>query len=291
MVFSMTGFGRARAQSESCNVNVEIKTVNHRFSEFNIRMPRQLLKIEDKIKKALNQHIRRGRIEVYISLEGEGVVSRKLQVDWKLIEEYFQFIKQSQNKYGIEGSIKLEDLLGRSDLVHIEESETDNAELDQLVLTAVEEAVVLLKHMRLAEGLELKRDLLDIIAAIENHLAELQTFAPAVVKLYKDRLTKRMQEFANGQVDETRLVTEVAIFSEKADINEEITRLKSHIGQFVQTLNEQDPIGRKLDFLVQEMNRETNTIGSKANDANIARIVVEIKSLLEKVKEQVQNIE
>lgn len=291
MVFSMTGFGRARAQSQSCSVNVEIKTVNHRFSEYNIRMPRQLLKIEDKIKKALNEHIRRGRIEVFISLEGQGVTSRKLQVDWNLIQEYFQFIKEAQNKYGIEGSITLEDLLGRSDLVHIEESETDNAELDQLVLAAVEEAVIQLKQMRLAEGLELKRDLLDIIAEIQNHLADLQTYAPSVVQLYKDRLTKRMQEFANGQVDETRLVTEVAIFSEKADINEEITRLKSHIGQFVQTLNELDPIGRKLDFLVQEMNRETNTIGSKANDANIARIVVEIKSLLEKVKEQVQNIE
>jgi uncharacterized protein (TIGR00255 family) len=291
MVFSMTGFGRARAQSQSCSVNVEIKTVNHRFSEYNIRMPRQLLKIEDKIKKALNEHIGRGRIEVFISLEGQGVTSRKLQVDWNLIQEYFQFIKEAQNKYGIEGSITLEDLLGRSDLVHIEESETDNAELDQLVLAAVEEAVIQLKQMRLAEGLELKRDLLDIIAEIQNHLADLQTYAPSVVQLYKDRLTKRMQEFANGQVDETRLVTEVAIFSEKADINEEITRLKSHIGQFVQTLNELDPIGRKLDFLIQEMNRETNTIGSKANDANIARIVVEIKSLLEKVKEQVQNIE
>ncbi|WP_066318338.1 YicC/YloC family endoribonuclease [Bacillus sp. FJAT-29814] len=291
MVFSMTGFGRARAESESCTVNVEIKTVNHRFSEFNIRMPRQLLKIEDKIKKTLNQHIRRGRIEVYISLEGQGVVSRKLQVDWNLIEEYFQFIKQAQNKYGIEGSVKLIDLLGRTDLVHIEESEAENEQLDGLVLAAVEEAVTLLKKMRLAEGAELKKDLLDIIAQVEFLLAELQKFAPAVIQLYKDRLTKRMQEFANGQVDETRLVTEVAVFSEKADINEEITRLKSHIGQFVQTLNEDGAIGRKLDFLVQEMNRETNTIGSKANDATIAKNVVEIKSLLEKLKEQVQNIE
>jgi uncharacterized protein (TIGR00255 family) len=291
MVFSMTGFGRARAQSESCIVNVEIKTVNHRFSEFNIRMPRQLLKIEDKIKKTLNQHIRRGRIEVFISLEGQGVISRKLQVDWNLIEEYFHFINQARSKYGIEGGVTIADLLGRTDLVHIEENEAENEQLDLLVLSAVEEASILLKQMRLAEGAELKKDLVDIIAKVESLLEELQNFAPAVVQLYKDRLTKRMQDFANGQVDETRLVTEVAIFSEKADISEEITRLKSHIGQFVQTLNEDDPIGRKLDFLVQEMNRETNTIGSKANDANIAKNVVEIKSLLEKLKEQVQNIE
>ncbi|MFJ5713367.1 YicC/YloC family endoribonuclease [Neobacillus sp. NPDC093127] len=291
MVISMTGFGRGKAESDSFSVNVEVKTVNHRFCEMNIRLPRQLLKIEDKIKKKLNQHIRRGRVEVYVSVEGEGVVTRKVHVDWKLVEEYYQFIKQAHEKFGIEGTITLQDLLNRSDLLHIEESEAGNEELEKLVLTATEEAVVLLKEMRSAEGEELKKDLLAMLTQLEANVFELQKFTPFVVQSFKDRLTKRMQEFVNGQIDDTRILTEVAVFADKADINEEITRLKSHIQQFMQTINEQEPIGRKLDFLIQEMNREANTIGSKANDSNIAKKVVEIKSLLEKLKEQVQNIE
>ncbi|MEO2074989.1 MAG: YicC/YloC family endoribonuclease [Bacillus sp. (in: firmicutes)] len=291
MVISMTGFGRAKTESEFFSVNVEVKTVNHRFCEMNIRMPRQLLKIEDKLKKKLNQHIRRGRVEVYVSVEGEGVVTRKVHVDWNLIDEYYQFINEARSKYGVEGTITIHDLLGRSDLLHIEESEAGNEELETLVLTATVEAVQLLLQMRMAEGEEIKKDLIAILAQLENDVFELQKYAPLVVQSFKERLTKRMQEFLNGQLDETRILTEVAVFADKADINEEITRLKSHIQQFLQTLKSQEPIGRKLDFLVQEMNREANTIGSKANDSNIAKQVVEIKSLLEKLKEQVQNIE
>ncbi|MCL6570802.1 MAG: YicC family protein [Bacillus sp. (in: Bacteria)] len=291
MVVSMTGFGRGKTESNAFSVNVEVKTVNHRFCEINIRMPRQLLKIEDKMKKKLNQHIRRGRVEVYVSLEGEGIVSRKVHVDWDLLDEYYLFLKQAREKYALEGTVTLQDLLNRSELLHIEESELGNEELENLVLSATEEAVLLLKQMRLAEGEELKKDLLAIITQLEANVLALQKYAPLVVQNFKERLTKRMQEFAMGQIDETRILTEIAIFADKADINEEITRLKSHTQQFVQTLKSEEPIGRKLDFIVQEMNREANTIGSKANDSNIAKKVVDIKSLLEKLKEQVQNIE
>ncbi|MEH7305912.1 YicC/YloC family endoribonuclease [Neobacillus drentensis] len=291
MVISMTGFGRAKAESDFFSVNVEIKTVNHRFCEMNIRMPRQLLKIEDRMKKKLSQYIRRGRVEVYVSLEGEGVVTRKVHVDWKLLDEYAQIIKQVRENFDVEGTITLQDLLSRSELLHIEESEIGNDELEKLVLDATEEAAKFLKQMRLAEGDELKKDLLAILSQLEMNVFELQKFAPLVVQSYKERLTRRMEEFVNGQLDETRILTEVAVFADKADINEEITRLKSHIQQFEQTLQSVEPIGRKLDFIVQEMNREANTIGSKANDSNIAKQVVDIKSLLEKLKEQVQNIE
>lgn len=291
MVISMTGFGRSKKESGAFSVNVEVKTVNHRFCEFNIRMPRQLLKIEDKMKKKLNQHIRRGRVEVYVTIEGESAVTRKIHVDWKLIEEYYQFINIAREKYELDGKVTLHDLLNNSELIHIEESESGNEELENLVLTATEEAVILLKQMRQAEGEELKKDLLSALTQLEKNIGELQEFAPLVLQNYQERLMKRMEELVKGQIDETRILTEVAVFADKADINEEITRLKSHIGQFIQTLNEQEPIGRKLDFLVQEMNREANTIGSKANDAGIAKKVVEIKSLLEKLKEQVQNIE
>ncbi|MEY2191286.1 TIGR00255 family protein [Bacillus sp. OV166] len=291
MVISMTGFGRAKTESDCFSVNVEVKTVNHRFCEMNIRMPRQLLKIEDRMKKKLNQYIRRGRVEVYVSLEGEGVVTRKVHVDWKLLDEYYQFIKQAREKYDVEGTLTLQNLLSRSELLHIEESEAGNEELDNLVLAATEEAAKYLTQMRMAEGEELKKDLLAILSQLESHVFELQKFAPLVVQSFKERLTKRMEEFVNGQLDETRILTEVAVFADKADINEEVTRLKSHFQQFLQTLESMEPIGRKLDFIVQEMNREANTIGSKANDSNIAKKVVDIKSLLEKLKEQVQNIE
>jgi uncharacterized protein (TIGR00255 family) len=291
MVISMTGFGRAKIESDSFTVIIEVKTVNHRFNEMNIRLPRQLIKIEDKIRKKLNQHIRRGRVEVFVSIEGESTVIRKVHVNWQLIEEYHQFIIKAQEKYDLDGTITLQDLLNRSELIHIEETEAGNEELENLVITAVEEAALSLKQMRVVEGEELKKDLLASISQINKYILELTGHAPLVAQLYKERLTKKLNEFLHGQLDESRILTEVAIFADKADINEEITRLKSHINQFIQTLDHTEPIGRKLDFLVQEMNREVNTIGSKANDSNIAKNVVEIKSLLEKLKEQVQNIE
>lgn len=291
MVMSMTGFGRSKMDSAAFSVSVEVKTVNHRFCEMNIRMPRQFLKIEDKLKKKLNEHLQRGRVEVYVTIEGEGAVSRKVQVDWKLLEEYYQFINQAREKYDIQGNITLQDLLNQNDLIHIEESDAGNEELENLILAATEEAVLVLKQMRAAEGEELRKDLQKYLSLLSSDIMELKQYAPLVVSAYKERLQKRMQEFVQGQVDESRLLTEVAVFADKVDINEELARLNSHIQQFSQTLDEQEPIGRKLDFLVQEMNREANTIGSKANDSAIAKKVVDIKSLLEKMKEQVQNIE
>ncbi|MDQ1003785.1 uncharacterized protein (TIGR00255 family) [Neobacillus niacini] len=291
MVISMTGFGRSRISSATFSVTVEVKTVNHRFSEINVRMPRQLLKVEDKIKKKLNQHLRRGRAEVYIMIEGEGAVTRKIQVDWQLLEEYYLFIKEARDKFNLEGKVLVQDLLTRNEFLHIEENDAGNEELENLVIKATEEAVILCKQMRVTEGEELSKDLLTSLLQLDRNIDELREYAPLVVSAYKERLLKRIEELVQGQFDESRVLTEVAIFADKIDINEELTRLNSHVQQFRQTLTELEPIGRKLDFLVQEMNRETNTIGSKANDSAITKKVVEIKSLLEKLKEQVQNIE
>ncbi|MEH7110867.1 YicC/YloC family endoribonuclease [Neobacillus niacini] len=291
MVISMTGFGRSRIVSASFSVNVEVKTVNHRFNEINVRMPRQLLKIEDKIKKKLNEHLRRGRAEVYIMIEGDGTVTRKIQVDWKLLEEYYMIINQTREKFNIEGNLSLQDVLSRQEFLHIEEMDAGTEELENLVLRATEEAVLQCKQMRVTEGVELSKDLHTSIQQLDTNIDEVKEIAPFVVSAYRERLMKKIAELVQGQFDETRVLTEVALFSDKIDINEELTRLKSHVQQFNQTLNDQEPIGRKLDFLVQEMNREANTIGSKANDSTITKKVVDIKSLLEKLKEQVQNIE
>ncbi|MEH7882831.1 YicC/YloC family endoribonuclease [Bacillus sp. JJ1609] len=291
MVVSMTGFGRSRADSERFSVNVEVKTVNHRFCEFHIRMPRQLLKTEEKIKKKLGEHIKRGRVEVFVTLEGEGIVSRSVHIDWQALDELVHHISEIKNRYGITGEIELRDLVNRDEIIHIEEKETENEELEQLVLAAIQDAGNQLVQMRLLEGTALESDVSQNIQQLKGNLSKVKQFAPDVVEQYRDRLNKKMADFLDGQADEDRILTEVAFFADKADISEEITRLESHVVQFTEIMKSNEPLGRKLDFLLQEMNREVNTIGSKANDSRIAREVVEMKSLLEKVKEQVQNIE
>ncbi|WP_071395391.1 YicC/YloC family endoribonuclease [Bacillus tuaregi] len=291
MVMSMTGFGRSKKSTDSSSVSVEVKTVNHRFSEFYIRMPRQFNKIEDKIKKKLSSSIHRGRIEVYVTVEGEGIVDRKVMVDWELLDHYVQTIANIKQKYALEHGLSLQDLLSREDIIHIEEEESGDEELERVVLEAVEEAAHSVIEMRNAEGSALEKDISIHLHNFQDLVTNIIELAPTVVQLYRDKLTKRINEFVGGQIDEARILTEVAIFADKADINEELTRLKSHIKQFGKILTFREPIGRKLDFLLQEMNREVNTIGSKANDSEIARVVVEMKSILEKMKEQVQNIE
>lgn len=291
MVVSMTGFGRSKAESDRLSVTVEVKTVNHRFCEFHIRMPRQLLKTEDKIKKKLGEHIRRGRVEVFVTVEGEGAVSRSVHIDWQALDEFVHHISEIRNRYGISGEIELRNLLSRDEIIHIEEKETDLDELEQLVLKAIEDAAGQLVRMRQLEGSALEKDVSQHIELLKRNIESVRKYAPDMIEQYRDRLNKRMAELLGTQADEDRILSEVAFFADKADISEELTRLQSHIGQFSEILKENEPLGRKLDFLLQEMNREVNTIGSKANDSRIAREVVEMKSLLEKVKEQVQNIE
>ena len=291
MVVSMTGFGRSKISKDTFSVSVEVKTVNHRFTEFNIRMPRQFNKIEDKIKKKLISSIHRGRIEVFVTIEGEGIINRKVLVDWDLLDQYVQSIEKIKQKYAVEHGLSLQDLLTSEEIVHFEETETGDEVLESLVLAAVEEATLSVKQMREIEGKALEKDIRTQLNSLQDFVNELIKMAPSVVNLYKERLTKRIHEYVGGQIDEARILTEVAIFADKADINEELTRLNSHIKQFDSILTLSEPMGRKLDFLLQEMNREVNTIGSKANDSVIAKEVVEMKSILEKMKEQVQNIE
>ncbi|MED1202133.1 YicC/YloC family endoribonuclease [Heyndrickxia acidicola] len=291
MVISMTGFGRSYKTSSAGTATVEIKSVNHRFCEFVVKTPRQLLKAEEKIKKTLSQYIKRGRVEVFISLNSEGLTKKSLQIDWSLLENYYQFILDVKNKYDIAASIDFKELLNLPDIVAVEEKEEGNEELEKLLLQAVEEAAVQLKNMRSIEGAELHKDLVLHLKKFQETVVELKLFVPNIVKQYRDRLEKRIREYADGLLDEARIMTEIAIYADKADINEELTRLESHISQFGQTIELQDPIGRKLDFLLQEMNREVNTISSKSSHSKISSMTVELKTTLEKIREQAQNIE
>lgn len=291
MVISMTGFGRGRSQSEKYTVTVEIKTVNHRFLEFNIRIPRQLIKMEDKIKKTIAPQLSRGRVEVFVTIDGQGIYSQKVNVNWELLDEYYKVVTKIQEKYHLRNDITVSDLLELDDIISIDEKDTGTEELEALILEATEIAATALKQMRQTEGDALAKDVTGHLRNFRNKLQKVRDFAPLVVQQYAERLRKRMEEFAEGELDEARIVNEVAIFADKADISEELARLSSHIEQFGRSMKVDESIGRKLDFYLQEMNREVNTIGSKANDASIALEVVEMKSLLEKMKEQVQNIE
>lgn len=287
----MTGFGRSMEETNDYQIIVEIKSVNHRFSEFSIRMPRQFLPLEDKIKKIMQKYINRGRVELYITIKGESLVNRSLQVDWALADQYIQAIRQMQERYELKDSIQLDYLLKQENIFDIQEENSENNEVEQLIYKAVEGAALRLLEMRNIEGQELKQDLLLRLKEMDKLIEQINHHAPLVVKAYEERMNKRIAEFLSGNIDESRILTEVAIFADKADITEELTRLKSHILQFEESLVKNDPIGRKLDFIVQEMNREANTIGAKGNDQHISKFVVEIKSIIEKIKEQVQNIE
>lgn len=292
MIFSMTGFGRSTQESGPYRVYVELKAVNHRFNEMSLRIPRSFLHLEDKIKKKIQSFVQRGRVEGFFTIEGEGLTTRTLNVDWELLNQYVDALNNVKNQYSIDEEIKLSHLLKREELFQIEEKqEEDLAEVELLILHAVEEATLELVQMRKLEGEALQKDLLTYIEMFETKLQDLLTMAPLVIEQYRERLEKRVKDFQEGQIDENRLLTEVVLFTDKADISEELTRLSSHCKQFLQSLEIAEPVGRKLDFIIQEMNREINTIGSKANDKQIAQVVVELKTILEKMREQAQNIE
>lgn len=291
MVTSMTGYGRGEAENEQVKVFAEIKTVNHRFCEYTIRMPRQLLVLEEKVKKKANEYIRRGRVEIFITVEGESLVSKKVKIDWDLADQYVTLMDEVKGKYNLESSITLQDMLQFESIFMTEEVPTVPVDLESLLMDSLTVALENLKQMRTQEGQELAQDLQNQLKKLAEIVEGVKNYAPSVVEQYKARLAVKLAELTDGLIEDSRMITEAAIFADKCDINEELTRLESHVQQFTVTLRHGDPIGRKLDFLVQEMNREVNTIGSKANDSAITKEVVEMKSLLEKLKEQVQNIE
>ncbi|AWP36687.1 MULTISPECIES: YicC/YloC family endoribonuclease [Heyndrickxia] len=291
MVLSMTGYGRGRRKTQQFSVTVEIKSVNHRFCEYQIRMPKQLVKVEEELKKIIGNYVQRGRIDVFVTITGEGLVKRRLRVDWDLLDEYHRFLSRIREQYGIESGFGIRELLNREDLVTIEEIEEDNEEILTLVLEACKEAAGQLRLMREKEGSLLRADLEKHLQTISKQVDDIKTEAQSLVSTYRLKLEKRMQELSGGRLDEARLVQEAALFADKSDIHEEVTRLESHLIQFGETLALDEPIGRKLDFMIQEMNREVNTIGSKANASGISTAVVELKTVLEKMREQVQNIE
>ncbi|MEH6889990.1 YicC/YloC family endoribonuclease [Bacillus sp. JJ864] len=291
MISSMTGFGRAKVESDAFQITVEMKSVNHRFLEMNIRLPKQMMVFEDKIRKLIAEQVDRGRIEVSIIVEGEGLVERKLRVDWSLLEQYKLIMEEAKGKFQLQDSITLQQLIAMPEVTAIEEVENVNEAFEHSLYEAVRRAASMLKTMRDGEGERLHKDLEHRLQGIYTCVRSIVPYAPSVIQKYRERLENRLKELHNQELEEQRLLTEIAVFADRCDIHEELVRLQSHLEQFQETLQSKEPIGRKLDFIVQEMHREINTIGSKANDLTISKYVVEMKNNLEKIREQVQNIE
>lgn len=292
MIKSMTGYGRGESSLPGKKLNVELKAVNHRFIEVVLRLPRSLSPFEDRIRRLIQSRIARGRVDGFFSLEECGEKATVVKVDKALAVAYYKAIKELQEVVDIDGKIKLKHLIDLPGVLVVEEPLEDVEEWWSAILEAVEGALENMVRMREAEGGQLALDFLKRIDRIAWLNMQIRGRSPVVVEEYRERLKIRLNDFIKDSgLDAERLLTEAAIFAERSNITEETVRLESHLKQARACLEEGQPVGRKLDFLVQEMNREINTIASKANDLEISRYVVEVKSELEKIREQVQNIE
>lgn len=293
MVKSMTGYGLGEASNDKYKLKVELKTVNHRYNEVYMRLPRHLNYLEDNLKKLIKENILRGKIDVYIEFDYIDQSSVDVKVDLPLAISYKNALELLKEELKLDDDISLKNILNISDVVKLEKKEIDKDSILIFFEETFKIALNDLKIMKLKEGQALEEDLRKKLESLIDSLKLISERAPFVVIDYKERLQDRIKYILDESItlDEERLSTEVAYFSDKSSIDEEIVRLDSHIKQFYSILEEDGAIGRKLDFLLQEMNREINTIGSKANDIIISKTVVELKAELEKIREQIQNIE
>jgi uncharacterized protein (TIGR00255 family) len=290
---SMTGYGQALREFGEYHLQVELKSVNHRYLEMNVRLPREWLRVEDAVKQKLRYSLQRGKVDVFISITSEALDSHKVKVDWALAEGYFDAAQQLRAKFGLPDTLSIQDFLQVPELIQLSEpTKKENPAVQEQMLLCLEDALQELLTMRRAEGNHLIIDLAERLAVLRSLHEAMQNLAPKVVEQYRYKLRSRMQELMDGMpYDENRLLQEVVIHTDRTNVDEELTRLESHFQQFKQLLKVEEPVGRKLDFLLQEMNREVNTIGSKANDSDLIQHVVEMKAELEKMREQVQNIQ
>ena len=292
MIRSMTGYGRGQQLLHGRSITVEIRSVNHRYFEFSCRTPRGCAFLEDRLKRTLQQAISRGKVEVSLTLQTVESRGGAVAVDHALAGQYLTALRALAAEYNLTDDLTLSTVARLPDLFTVCRGEEDEEELADDVLSVLQEALDRFVAMREAEGERLRADVLSRLLALEEHLAFVEERSPQTVAEYRARLTAKLNELLGGAVaDEARILTEAAIVADRLAVDEETVRLHSHIAQLRGILDCAEPVGRKLDFLVQEMNRETNTIGSKCSDTAIAGHVVEMKSEIEKIREQIQNIE
>ncbi|MBQ3145385.1 MAG: YicC family protein [Clostridia bacterium] len=292
MIKSMTGYGRSIYEKEGREYLIEIKSVNNRFSDINIKMPRNLNYLEEKIKKEILNSVSRGKIDVYITFNNNSDLGKNIKINTEIAKKYIQELKKLSKESEIVDNINIMDISKFPDVLNIKVEEEAEEVIEKELLTALNMAIKSFIDMRQKEGTKIKQDLENRIYKIEEKIKEISNISTGLVEEYIVKLETRIKELLKTDViDQSRLAQEVVIYSDKCSVEEEITRLKSHMSQFLNLVNENIAIGKKLDFLIQEMNRETNTIGSKANNLGITNLVVDVKTELENIREQVQNIE
>jgi uncharacterized protein (TIGR00255 family) len=292
MLKSMTGFGRGDGETTLGKVFVETRSVNHRYCDINMKLPKKLTPFENRIKEIIRAQVSRGRIDIFLKLDNLGEESVRLSVDLHLAEQYYQALQSLKENLHLRDKITLELVAGAKDVIAAKEEAGDLEPFWQEVLPILKRSFQDLDDMKRSEGEILSKDLQQRLERIGQQLGEIKHLSPSRLEAYRNRLYERVRSLLGGiDVDPSRFQQEVALLAERTDITEEIVRAESHLAQFLTLLRAEEPVGRKMDFLLQEMHREVNTVSAKANDAGISQRVVEIKAELEKIREQVQNIE
>ncbi|MBU5266050.1 YicC/YloC family endoribonuclease [Virgibacillus proomii] len=293
MAVSMTGYGNKQIVTEQATITVEIKTVNHRFLDIQMKIPNRLLFLEEKLKKIIQSFFQRGRVEVYIQIDGNTLFSKQVQINWSLIEQYMTQLQELKQRYQLAGDIPITVISAFPDVFSIQEVEEYSDELISTLLAVVTDVCKQVYAMRRVEGQALQSDLQERSETLQQLVDAIKRLRPMVMKEYRERIKHRLELHLNQELskDDSRIYQEIVLLAEKGDISEEITRINSHIQQFKQTLELDGPIGRKLNFITQELLREVNTIGSKSVNSLISEHTITLKSEIEKIKEQVQNME
>ena len=292
MIKSMTGFGRAEAVSKERKVSVELKSVNHRYLDLNIKMPKRLSYFEGEIRNVMKTYIRRGKVDVFITYEDYTMGGMALKYNAELAKEYLGYLNQMSEELGIENDIRVSTLSRYPDVFTMEEQAPDEEELWSFLEGPLHEACRKFVETREREGANLKHDLLEKLNGLEEKLDVVEKRSPEVVKAYREKLEAKMHELLDdNQIDDSRIAAEVILFSDKICNDEETVRLRSHIHGMRKILDESEGVGRKMDFMAQEMNREANTILSKSNDLTVSNAAIDLKTEIEKIREQIQNIE
>jgi uncharacterized protein (TIGR00255 family) len=291
MIKSMTGYGRAKLSKDDREYQIEIKSVNHRYLDISVRIPKQLSYLEETIKKEIAKKVKRGKIDVFVTFENNSLEGKEIKINTELAKAYIDELKKLAEKENILSDIQVTEISKYPDVLNIQSSQ-DDEKITEEVLETITIATDNLVQMRETEGNKISEDLLKRLNIINKKVEEIAKLSTGLIEEYVVKLEERIKEILkNQEIDKTRLAQEVVIYADKCSIEEEVTRLNSHISQFKNLLNSNEAIGKKLDFIIQEMNRETNTIGSKANNLEITNGVIDIKTEIENIREQVQNIE
>lgn len=292
MIKSMTGYGSAKGQAAGLDISVELKSVNNRYLDTSVRMPRSFLFVEDAVKSAVQAHISRGKVDVYVTVDSSAADDMAVKVNEPLLKGYIAAVRHISEEYSLPDDLTALAVSRFPDVLSVEKKDLDAEEISAAVTRITEQAFADFDAMRLREGEKLRDDVLSRLKTIDALVATVEREAPKTVADYRARLEQKMKEvLGTAGIDENRILAEAAIFADHIAVDEETVRLRSHMSQLTGMINGSSPTGRKIDFLIQEFNREANTIGSKCQNSDIAHVVVDLKSEIEKIREQIQNIE